>query len=107
MIDNIPEAPKVYIFTTGKNICKTENVKRRETCELIQFDSIIAVTQEGVMHAGAIKFNLVNTETGETNEQWVPKKLCSNLDMDSKTFYLWEVFAAEHLAHAIIDNSEA
>lgn len=64
----------------------------------IPFVTVEHMTQEGDEEAGAILFTLADLTTGEIVDQWIPKKLCTNLHADEQYIYVWDVFAQQHLS---------
>tara|TARA_R110002153_G_scaffold2684_6_gene12957 strand:+ start:606 stop:998 length:393 start_codon:yes stop_codon:yes gene_type:complete len=64
----------------------------------IPFVTVEHMTQEGDEEAGAILFTLLDLSTGEIVDQWIPKKLCTNLHAGSQYIYVWDVFAQQHLS---------
>lgn len=64
--------------------CKID--KRTDTATLIAFDSLKHVTKEGNVEAGAILIEILE------EDYWLPKKLCSNLDLAAGTVYVWTKF---------------
>ena len=47
------------------------------------------MTKEGNVEAGAILVEIAG------KEHWLPKKLCSNLDLEEGTVYVWTKFLAD------------
>lgn len=64
----------------------------------IPFVTVEHMTQEGDEEAGAILFTLADLTTGEIVDQWIPKKLCTNLNPEGYYIYVWDVFAQQHLS---------
>ena len=67
----------------------------------LSYLEIQAVTKEDNNKAGAIRLAVYNPKTKIEESQWIPKKCCSNLEGKTKTIYVWEVFANEHLGDFI------
>tara|TARA_R110000772_G_C13014992_1_gene409842 strand:- start:152 stop:538 length:387 start_codon:yes stop_codon:yes gene_type:complete len=64
----------------------------------LPFVTVEHMTQEGNKEGGAILFTLLDLTTGEIVDQWIPKKLCTNLLAGSQYIYVWGVFAQQHLS---------
>ena len=69
------------------SICKLDH--RVQAATLISFDNLKNVTKEGNTSAGAILIEICGTD------YWLPKKLCSNLDLELGTVYVWTTFLKE------------
>jgi hypothetical protein len=73
-------------------ICKVEiEAHRLKDSLVIAFDELCASTKdrEGPK-AGALLVVLTDAEN-EPHEVWIPKKLCSNLDLENNTVCVWDV----------------
>lgn len=81
--------PKPYSKYSSE--CKVEPASRLSSALVISFEQLVIVTKEGDPYQGAILIDLV-TAAGEVKEQWLPKKLCSNLDLEDNTVCVWDVF---------------
>lgn len=64
--------------------CKIDS--RTDAATLIAFDSLKHVTKEDNTEAGAILIEIAG------QEYWLPKRLCSNMDLDVGTVYVWTKF---------------
>jgi len=62
----------------------------RETI-VLHFEELLRVTREGQPRAGAILVS-VATEGQEQVELWLPKGVCSNLDLTNNTVCVWDKF---------------
>lgn len=51
---------------------------------------IVAETYSGIC------FRVANYTTGGWHDTWFPKKLCTNLDPEERTFWVWLKFMEEH-----------
>ena len=47
-----------------------------------------------------------SSATGEIKDQWIPKKLASNLHPEGYWIWVWEVFANEHLSNFFLPEPE-
>lgn len=71
--------------------CKVEPAPRLSSALVISFEQLVIITKEGDPYQGALLIGLV-TAAGEVKEQWLPKKFCSNLDLEDNTVCVWDVF---------------
>lgn len=94
----VPETPNPDATSTPKFSpeCKVEPEARLSKSTLIRFNNLENVTQEGNPTKGAILVSYPDPN-GEYQEQWIPKKLCCNLNTAVGTVYVWEVFAEANL----------
>ena len=85
-----------YLETEEKKmITKTLPLSSLNDVALISFLTLLHVTKEEELRAGAILLELSSEKTGEIKEQWLPKAICSNLDETAKTVYVWAKFIRE------------
>jgi hypothetical protein len=75
---------------------KVEPPSRLVSSYLISFEAILHITKESA-YEGAILLELP-VASGELVEVWLPKKLCSNLDIDAQTVCVWDKFMDKKLA---------
>ncbi len=76
---------------TGKYspILKVEKADRVENAVEITFTGFQRVTDK------AFLVTVLDVEAKQYLDEWFPKKLCSNLDLESNTFYCWDVFVKD------------
>lgn len=72
---------------TYSSVCKIDS--RTDAATLVHFDEFVHSTREGNSEAGAILIRVYEVE------YWLPKKLCSNLDLEEGTVYVWTTFLKE------------
>lgn len=90
-IENCRYEP-IPVPLAGAGITKTEPTSRLDTSTLVRFDHLQKVTKSGDFYSGTILIGVYDSEDGIVRDFWVPKKLCSNLDIDACSVYIWEVF---------------
>ena len=81
----IPDSPYWYQV-------KIEHPSRLGSSICIKFLEFKMATKEEDKNAGAVLLSLVDTETGEVIEKWLPKKLCANMDLDAGTVWVWNKY---------------
>ncbi len=65
---------------------------------LITFHSFEAATKRDDTRAGAILVNMVDADTEcGMRQQWIPKTLCSNLDLEANTVWVYTPFVVEQI----------
>jgi len=74
--------------------CRVEPPARLKTCTCVRFFELQRVTSPGEQYKGALLLTLKDPQEteGEIIEQWLPKKLCCNLDLKENSVWVWEVF---------------
>lgn len=100
-----PTGYEQAIADTGySSHCKIDNRELADCgAHLVAFDSLKHVTKEHDVGAGALLIEVLDKEV------WLPKKLCSNLDLDNMTVRVWSVFLEDklpELADMCSDNDE-
>jgi len=83
----------------GATVSYSKDVKvetepyRLKSSLVISFEELLTITgvDKGIS-AGAILVTLPLSEDRGTIEQWIPKKLCCNLDLEANTVLVWDVF---------------
>lgn len=68
---------------------KTKPPSRLTSSFLIVFDNVLNITKQGQLE-GAILLEVTDSE-GYLKEIWLPKKVCSNLDLEKQTICIWDV----------------
>ena len=86
-------------------ICKIEEAYRLSESTQLHYVELIHYTQERNKQAGALLVSICNQDTGEIEEHWFPKKLCSNLDTALSTFYCWTPFLETNKNSLIPDEN--
>jgi len=88
-----PDDKKDITATTSiALVCKQVQPKYLDASTQVTFISLVHVSKDYALDKGALLLELDDPESGEVGEVWMPKKLCSNLDMDSMTVYIWTPF---------------
>lgn len=91
-----PSAPTMPKSANLSDHCKIEPDSRLGSALLISFEELVRVTQEGNKYGGAILVVLLTADNREV-DQWLPKKLCSNLDLTHNTVCVWDTFMNERI----------
>ena len=63
-----------------------------ETSSRVSYKEIEHITEEGDPKKGAILFNMYSTAQHRDISVWIPKSMLSNLNLTSKTFYVFNIF---------------
>lgn len=75
---------------------KVEPASRLAQSLLIHFVELLMITKEDDHYAGAILV-VLELHDGSEVEQWLPKKLCSNLDYNYNTVCVWDKFMNDRI----------
>jgi len=75
---------------------KLEHHSRLANSLVLIFNEVKVITKPG--HWEGALLLAVTAGNGEEVEMWLPKKLCSNLDLEAQTVCVWDVFMNKKLA---------
>jgi hypothetical protein len=84
---------EVDIYDICNSRVKMEHASRLGNSLVLHFNDVLTITQQG--HTSGALLIEVMTGNGLTKELWLPKKLCSNLDLEAKTLCIWDKFWKE------------
>jgi len=73
------------------SLVKIEPDSRLSQSLIISFEQLVTITKTDNKLDGAILIDLLLAD-GNVVECWIPKKLCSNLDLEHNTVCVWDKF---------------
>lgn len=90
------------IYDIQNNRIKMETAARLRSALVIHFTEVFTITETS-HDRGALLIEVVTAAHRLSKEVWIPKKLCSNLDLEAKTICVWDRFwnqkAKDELTH--------
>ena len=94
---NTPSALPTSVPQYSPEVKEVTYLPFLQTSMVIAFEALHKVTQEGNPDKGALLLWLADSN-GEVQDVWLPKKLCSNLDLTNRTVLVWDVIMKEKIA---------
>ena len=88
-VEGAATAP-VHEIEISNSRVKLEHHSRLVNCLVLIFNEVKVITKPG-HYEGALLLEVV-AANGESVDMWLPKKLCSNLDLEAQTVCVWDVF---------------
>lgn len=92
IIAEVTEADASFTVTSDtitNDRVKTEPYSRLASSFLIVFDNVLNITKQGQLE-GTILLEVTDSE-GYLKEIWLPKKVCSNLNLEEQTICVWSI----------------
>lgn len=89
------------------NEVKIEAPERLGSSTCYKFLEFKTLTKDWDKQAGAILLSMMDTETGEIQDRWVPKKLCCNMDIEACTIWVWEQYQFKDFNAEVIEAPKA
>ena len=71
---------------------KRESEARSKNTIKLSFFEVVTITQTHSVDNGAVLLSFLDAEGNIGREEWLPKKLCSNLNTEENTIQVWDKF---------------
>ncbi len=92
--DTYPPAQPTHPVISDSRV-KMEHAARLLSSMVLHFNEVKAITRNS-HYEGALLLD-ISAANGMNVELWIPKKLCSNLDLAGKTICIWDKFFADKI----------